>query len=236
MFYKLFDSPGAIKDADPKLGVVTGYFAQFGTKDSDGDVIVRGAFAKTISENGPASAKPRIKHLLDHSTYKSLGVITTLQENETGLYYESKIGTHALGIDFLKMAESGLISEHSIGYSTIKGTTVMLPDNNRAYELQEIRLYEGSSLQFWGSNPNTPLTGIKSAVDVDQLFRNLEAAIKNGTFTDETFRILEQKYNNLAIQIKATVRTTQPPHGTETDAQPDYSEVAERMKNQFSLT
>jgi HK97 family phage prohead protease len=235
VFYKLFDSPGSIKDADPKQGIVTGYLAHFGTKDSDGDIIVSGAFAKTIAENGPASLKPRIKHLLDHRTNQTLGVFTTLKEDLTGLYYESKIGGHNLGVDFLKMAESGLITEHSIGYRTIKGQGVTLPENNYAYQLQELALYEGSSLQFWGANPNTPLTGIKSAADLEQLFRNLETALKSGTFTNETFKVLQAKYDQLAVTLKSVAPFTEPVKTTQ-PIEPDYAQLIDRVKSKFSLT
>jgi phage head maturation protease len=42
-----------IKDLDTKQGIVTGYYSVFGNIDSDGDMIMPGAFLKTISENGP---------------------------------------------------------------------------------------------------------------------------------------------------------------------------------------
>lgn len=230
MKFKLTDAPGQIKDADPKKGVVTGYLSGFGNKDSDGDIIVKGAFAKTIAENGPASLQPRIKHLLDHRTNQSLGKFLSLVEHDRGLYYESQIGTHALGVDFLKMAESGLISEHSIGYSVIKGQRIALPDNNSAYEIQEIKLFEGSSLQFWGANPNTPLTGIKSETDLLHTLTLLEKALSDGTFTDETFGLIEAKLSTVLAQLKA-LRTTEPDFST----QPDYAAFAERLKSKFTL-
>ena len=39
-----------IKDADVKLGIVTGYLASFNNLDSDNDIILPGAFTKTIAE------------------------------------------------------------------------------------------------------------------------------------------------------------------------------------------
>ena len=54
---------GAIKDVDVQTGIVTGYFSVFGNLDSDGDIVLPGAFKKTIKENGPDSSKPRILHL-----------------------------------------------------------------------------------------------------------------------------------------------------------------------------
>lgn len=193
----------SFKDLDTKEGIVTGYFAHFGNIDSDGDIIVKGAFAKTIQENGPLSGQPRIKHLLDHDRTKGVGVLRVLQEDETGLYYESKAGSWSLGQDFIKMCDDGLITEHSIGYSVIKGNAT-----NQAYELLELRLREGSSLQCWGANPMTPLTGVKSDTDLLEYTQVLKKALKNGTYTDETFIQLEKQFAE--IQAFLQTKTTQP--------------------------
>lgn len=206
------------KDLDTKQGIVTGYFAHFGNIDSDGDIIVKGAFAKTIQENGPSSVQPRIKHLLDHDRTKGVGVLQVLQEDETGLYYESKAGGWALGQDFLKMCEDGLITEHSIGYSVIKANSTQ-----QAYELLELRLREGSSLQCWGANSMTPLTGVKSDTDLLEYTLVLKKALKNGTYTDETFIQLEKQFAE--IQAFLQTKTTQPePQEAAATTEPDGDE------------
>lgn len=207
--FKICDAACLIKDADTKSGIVTGYFASFGNKDSDGDVIIKGAFAKTIKDNGPDSTQPRIKHLLDHDTRKSLGKLLVLKEDDKGLYYESQVGTHTLGRDFLEMATSGLITEHSIGYRVVKGQFVETPDMGGVYQLMELRLYEGSSLQFWGSNPNTPLTSIKSEQDMIALFQKMERVLKTGRLTDETFAQIQISYDAIGAVLKS--RGTQNP-------------------------
>ncbi|WP_161492726.1 HK97 family phage prohead protease [Spirosoma sp. 209] len=233
MKYKLTDAPGQIKDADPKTGVVTGYFSCFGNKDSDGDIIRPGAFTKTILENGPDSAKPRIKHLLDHRTNQSIGRLTVLKEDGFGLYYESQIGSHALGMDFLKMAESGLITEHSIGYSVIKGNPTQ-----DAYELLELKLYEGSSLQFYGANPNTPLTGIKSEGDLLHYLHLVDNQLHKGTLTDETFAQLQAHYDAISAVLKAHKPPTEPEPSTQPDAEAARKSaelIAQFIKESFTL-
>lgn len=59
--------PDSIKDIDEKNGVVTGYFSIFGNKDSDSDVITKGAYKKTLSEN-----YNRVKHLYQHDSFRPL--------------------------------------------------------------------------------------------------------------------------------------------------------------------
>jgi HK97 family phage prohead protease len=200
--YKDFDivseRPIQFKDVDGKKGIVTGYFAHFDSVDSDGDVIKKGAFIKTIQEYGPNARKPRIKHLLNHDSWQPLGRIVELKEDNYGLYYESQLGTHALGTDFVKMVESELITEHSIGYRTQKFNQLKpwseWKEGEAMRELTEIKLWEGSSLTAWGANPNTPLTGMKAKVKVEKLGKRIETMIKfmrDGTVTDETFDQLE---------------------------------------------
>lgn len=185
--YKNGSEVASIKDADVKLGIVTGYFSSFGNKDADGDVIVKGAFAKTISENGPQSAQPRVKHLLNHDVTKPIGKILVLQEDLKGLYYESKVGSHTLGQDYLKMVDSGLITEHSIGFRTIKEDK-----KSDANYMTELKLWEGSSLTAWGSNPETPITGMKG-LDLETInvrIKALDKFCRNSTATDETIDLL----------------------------------------------
>lgn len=208
--------PLVFKDIDGKKGIVTGYFADFDTIDSDGDVIKKGAFARTITATGPNSPKPRIKHLMNHNVSQPLGVITDLKEDSKGLYYESKIGTHSLGADFIKMAESGLITEHSIGYRTIKYNQVKpwedWKDGEVARELTEVKLYEGSSLTAWGANPNTPLTGLKNEIEINKLINKAEAIEKfcsESTATDETIEML-LLYNKQLLQVISDLHSTQP--------------------------
>jgi len=194
----------SIKDMDIKQGIVTGYAASFNTLDSDGDIITPGAFAKTISDQGPDSVQPRIKHLLNHNTSQPLGKPLILKEYATGLYYESKIGSNDVAVDFMKMVDSGLITEHSIGFSTIQrqsnqdGTTL----------LKELKLWEFSSLTAWGANQFTPLIGVKELPNIKNRIERLLSACKSGTFTDTTFTFLEQEL--LYLQKAFTDISTQP--------------------------
>jgi HK97 family phage prohead protease len=198
------DKPIGFKDVDGKKGIVTGYFANFDTTDSDGDVIRKGAFVRTISEYGPTARRPRIKHLLNHDSWQPLGKLIELKEDNYGLYYESQVGSHDLGTDFIKMIESELITEHSIGYRTMKFTQLKpwseWKEGETMRDLLELKLYEGSSLTAWGANPNTPLTGLKAHLKAEKMSKRMDLLIKalrDGTFTDETFDSLEIELKQL---------------------------------------
>jgi hypothetical protein len=190
-----------IKDVDKKEGIVTGYFSAFDTIDSDGDIIRPGAFQKSIQENGPESVKPRIKHLLNHDPSKPLGNIISLKEDGYGLMYTSKVGTHSLGVDFIKMVESDLIKEHSIGFKTLRENKNTKDNYN---ELLELKLYEGSSLTAWGANENTPLLGLKSNVDsLQERIKSFEKFVRNTDATDETIEYCLLEIKQLAALVES---------------------------------
>lgn len=200
MLYK--NLSGGFKDIDTKQGVVTGYFAHFGSVDSDGDRIMKGAFSKTIRENGPNGTQ-LIKHLLDHDKTKAVGKLMVLEEDSTGLYYESKAGRHTLGQDFLMMAEDGILNQHSFGYNVVKQQK-----KSDANDLLELKMSEGSSIQFLGANRNTPIVGVKSLDCIIDDLDTLEKAIRNGKYSDETILLLEQKFKSLHEALKPSNDTS----------------------------
>lgn len=240
--YKTDHSGATIKDLDQKQGIVTGYFNSFNNVDSDGDIIRPGAFSKTIAENGPLSAKPRIKHLMNHDVSQVPGVIQVLTEDAKGLYYESKAGSHTLGQDFLKMVDSGIITEHSIGFKTIKKNQLqdfdgyMQNPGKGWFEITEVKLWEGSSLTGWGANENTPITGMKS-LTIDQQFQRmldrskaLEKFCRNTTASDETIELLLIEQKQLTQIIIDLQKSTKP---TEVTLPENETVDIEQIKNLF---
>lgn len=197
----------AFKDIDSKQGIVIGYFSAFGNKDSDGDIIVKGAYAKTIQERGPKSRKPRIKHLLDHNRYNAVAVIQDLREDEVGLLYESKAGRHLSGQDWVKMCEDGIVTEHSVGFEVEKQDK-----KDDANYITEIKLWEGSSLQAWGANPFTEVVGVKELAikQLNDRFNLLEKAIRNGNYSDDAFKSLEKELVAIKNQLIKLDETTEP--------------------------
>jgi hypothetical protein len=185
-------------DSDMKQGIVSGYFAVFGNKDLDGDVIEPGAFSKTIMERGP-QGKQLIKYLLDHDKNKVVAKITNLYEDSKGLRYEAKIGTHTAGQDFQKMIESELINQHSFGFRTIKE---QYDAQSKSNMIKEVMMYEGSAVQFLGANPETTFIDLKSEEDAFNYLERLEKFIKTSDATDETIFKLENQLKSLLEFLK----------------------------------
>jgi HK97 family phage prohead protease len=185
-------------DSDMKQGIVSGYFAVFGNKDLDGDVIEPGAFTKTVMERGP-QGKQLIKYLLDHDKNKVVAKITNLYEDNKGLRYEAKIGSHAAGQDFQKMIESELINQHSFGFRTIKE---QFDQEAKANLIKEVMMYEGSAVQFLGANPETTFIDLKSEADAFEYLSRLEKFVKTSDATDETIEKLENQLKSLLEFLK----------------------------------
>jgi HK97 family phage prohead protease len=184
-----------------------------------------GAFTKTIKEQGPKSAQPRIKYLLNHDPSLPLGKIMILKEDSYGLYYESQVGTHEGGNDFIKMVESGLITEHSIGFKIVKRNQIQPYEDYYKnpslgmYDITEVKLYEGSSLMAWGANALTPITSLKGDknFDVDMIVAKsaaIEKFCRNTTATDDTIQMLLLHSKQLAQLILDMKSNTTEPGGT----------------------
>jgi HK97 family phage prohead protease len=189
MFYQVKSIKAEIKDVDQKSGTVTGYFSVFGNIDSDGDVITKGAFERSIKNNGN-----RIKHLWQHDVRYPLGKPNVLKEDNYGLYFESTISKTSYGKDVLQLYADGVVDEHSIGFRTVQ------QGKKDGYnEITEVKLWEGSTVTF-GANEMARFTGMKglSAEDVMTKMDSVLKSIKSGTFeNEEMYENLEIYFNQL---------------------------------------
>jgi HK97 family phage prohead protease len=200
------DSSSAVTDVDETKGVVTGYLAHFGSLDSDGDIIHPGAFAKTIAESGPGKAN-RIKHLLNHNLGRPIGTFKELSEDATGLRYVSQLWKGTPDADLVLIGALHQNNfEHSIGYKEIPGKSQKKNDGNH---LLELKLFEGSTLTFYGANLNTPIVDVKSEIDLEGVLQMLNKALRKGNLSDDTYKLLEQ--NRDAIDLALSSRTTEQP-------------------------
>jgi len=187
--FKNYDA--TINDLDVNNGIVTGYFSKFGNIDRDEDMIMPGAFAKSIQERGPKSNKPEIAFLWQHDMYKPLGKLVDLREDGYGLYFEAKVSDTSYGQDALKLYRDGVITQHSIGFQTIKAIEEQDGDKE-VNKILEVKLWEGSAVTF-GANPDTPFIGFKAYTfeEKQDRVKLLVKCLKNGDYTDEMFSLIE---------------------------------------------
>jgi uncharacterized protein len=198
---------GVIKDLDTKTGTVTGYFSIFGNVDSDGDMIMPGAFKRTLQNN-----YKRIKHLNQHRSYEPLAATTketlTVKEDSRGLYFESRITPTSYGKDVIMLYGDGVLDEHSIGYETVK------EQKSGSYnEITEMKLWEGSTVTF-GANELALVESVKS-LNKEQAFDKMSGvmkALRNGKYEhEEIFEMLELTFKQLQQHIiDLSTSSTQP--------------------------
>jgi len=150
----IYKDSGNIADVSRLDGIVVLYASAFGNRDADGDIIARGAFKKTIQEQGPGGAN-RVKHLWMHWPSDIIGRPLELEEDSKGLRVVSKISKTQAGRDALILYEEGVITEHSVGMSHIDR------DDTDLSVIKQARLWEYSSVT-WGANPLTPTIDVKS--------------------------------------------------------------------------
>ncbi len=168
---------GELIDADEKAGIIKGYGSYFGNKDSDNDVIIKGAYKKTIAENGD-----RVKYLYQHDMNQPIGKMVELYEDEKGLVFTAEIAKTQLGMDVVELMKTGVITENSVGIMPIQ------KQNKENYrEITEVKLYEVSAVTL-AANDQAKILDVKGNIDVNKLskrYDNLCKLIRKGSISDE---------------------------------------------------
>lgn len=141
----------AFKADDIEGRTFKGYASTY-DKDLGGDIIVPGAFAKTLSERAV-----RVKVLWQHS--EPIGRPLMMREDDKGLYVEAQISKTRLGDEALELMRDGVIDQMSIGYSVPQGKSEYNQDGNRV--IKELNLFEFSAVTF-PMNEAAIITGVKS--------------------------------------------------------------------------
>lgn len=150
--HQKFDSEQA------KQGIITGYASVFGNKDSDGDVMEKGAYKKTLQEN-----KERVKFLWQHKMDSPLGKVNEVYEDDKGLFFEAKISDTALGKDAKALIADGVLNEFSVGFMPIKYETRRTSEGGyEGLDIKEVKLYE-FSLVTLAANDQALMSEFKSA-------------------------------------------------------------------------
>jgi len=224
-----------IKDVDTATRKVVGYGSAFDVIDSDRDVIRKGAFVKSIQENGPNSTgNRRIAMLRNHNWDWQIGKFLELEEDAFGLRFVAQLGTSSKGDDALRDYQEEILREHSIGFNYVSDKIKFIDesnfDDNGHWEITEVKLWEVSGVTF-GANEFTPvIDAAKSGNTEEALSKYLELensfmkAIKNGKGTDERQESLEARFKQLQelrtslFEVKPSTKDTKltnEPNNTE---------------------
>lgn len=127
-----------------ETGAFSGYASVFGNEDLWGDIVVAGAFSKSIAEKKPAM-------LWQHNSDEPIGVWVVLAEDERGLYVEGQllINGVARAKEAYELLVAKAISGMSIGYVPVVWEWQKKEDSrNEIRLLKEVDLWEISLVTF----------------------------------------------------------------------------------------
>jgi len=210
--YKIKSHSLEIKDVDAKSRKVAMYLAHFGNIDSDQDMIVKGAFSKSLQERGcDSSSNRKIAFLRHHDWKMQIGKFVELKEDENGLYAVGELGSSTLGNDALCDYQDGIIREHSIGFKYITDKIKWIKDETTEAEgywlVSEVALWEGSAVTF-GANEMTPVLEIGKSEEKSKIITTITKemdtivkALGNASRTDDSLYSLEMRHKFLVAQL-----------------------------------
>ena len=202
--YKSAPIGDEIIDFDEKNNIVKGYGSYFDNKDSDMDIIRKGAYQKTIQENGK-----RVKYLYQHDMMQPIGKMSELYEDDKGLVFTAEIPKTQLGNDVIELMKAGVITENSVGIMPI------IKENKGDYrEIKEVKLYEISAVTL-AANDQAKILDVKGMVDIDKVYKrydNICKLLRKGNISDDMGYALESEILKLKTYF---VNATQPGETTE---------------------
>ena len=165
-----------INDIDQKEGIVRAYVAAFSNKDKVGDVIEKGAFMKTIKEQG---GKDEFYFYRNHNKNLVPAIVLEAKEDDYGLLFTAKLlkgtpeGDFAMAY-YAANAEAGKQVKHSIAYYPVKEK-----QEEDANYIKEIFLVEGSMLTTPPANSSAIFMDMKSENEI-----NLDYLLTEKRFID----------------------------------------------------
>jgi HK97 family phage prohead protease len=123
-------------------GRFAGYASVFNAIDEGGDIVLPGAFRKTLRERG----RDRIRLLFQHDPKEPVGLWDRIAEDGFGLWAEGRLVPGVPRADALRrLIEQGAIDGLSIGFRTVKAARDRGSGHRR---IAEIDLWEISIVTF----------------------------------------------------------------------------------------
>lgn len=123
-------------------GSFEGYASLFDKEDLGHDVVLKGAFRKSLATRGAQ----KVKMLFQHDPNEPIGLWQVIKEDEKGLYVQGQLMSDvARGREVLSLMRAGAMDGLSIGFKTIRSRR---DDKTKIRYLQEIDLWEISVVTF----------------------------------------------------------------------------------------
>lgn len=180
--------------ADDDARTVEGYASVFNNVDSYSDIVMPGAFAKSIKGRKPAM-------LWQHNSDQPIGVWDEMEEQKKGLFVKGRILPTTHGNDAYTLVKEGAVSGMSIGYAARKWET----DSEKGIrKLTEVELYEVSLVTF-PANEKAQITRVKALNGTFMTEREFEDFLRDvgGLSQKEAKQVVSEGYKAMVNQRDA---------------------------------
>ena len=143
-------------DDEEEKGRFSGYGSIFNNKDLGNDVMMEGAFAKSLAKKGARG----VKLLYQHKADEPIGVLDEIMEDRKGLRVQGRLAMNTQkGKEVYELMKMGAIDGLSIGYRVApKGA--QYDEKGKRRMLKEVDLMEISAVTF-PMNPRARIMGVK---------------------------------------------------------------------------
>lgn len=138
-----------------KGNTIAGHGSVFGNVDLGGDIVLKGAFRKSLAKHAKTGSMPAM--LWQHNHDQIAGVWTKAAEDDSGLYLEGEFADTQLGRESKTLAQMRAFRGLSIGFQLNEFD--FDDDGNRL--IKEAELWEVSLVTF-PMNPAAQIEAIKS--------------------------------------------------------------------------
>lgn len=146
-----------IKDIDMSKREAVIAHATYKSPDSDGDKSLRGMFDKSWKVNFSL-----LRFFLNHKKDQAPGKPLQAWDDSEHAYTKTKLGTHTLGDDVLKMLDEGVIVAASFGFEPLR----YKENKSGGKDFIEVKHYETSVLTHWGAHENSGIISVEKAADI----------------------------------------------------------------------
>ncbi|QBH97164.1 HK97 family phage prohead protease [Limnobaculum zhutongyuii] len=168
-----FDQTEIKFTGDGSQGIFEGYAAVFSNVDSDGDIILPGAFKHALE-----SQTRKVAMFFNHRTWDlPVGKWDALQEDSKGLYVRGQLTPdHSGALDLKAAMQHGTVEGMSVGFSVSKDDYSIVPGGGRIFKnvaaLREISVCTFPANELAGVSAMKSIESIETVRDIESWLRD----------------------------------------------------------------
>ena len=192
---EILNVPFEVKESDiAETGSFKGYGSIFGNKDSHSDIILPGAFSKTIANGGRNGTG--VAMLFQHDVRRPIGIWKQLVEDNKGLKVEGQLamGTQD-GKETYELMKMGALKGLSIGYDSVIHE---IDEKKKIRYLKEVELWEISPVVF-AANKRAVVLSVK-AIEEAKTEREFEDLLREAGISNSVSKYLVKVWKNSSLR------------------------------------